>query len=317
MAFITNFGTLFGVVPETTGRIFWVAPSATYTIAGNSYSASDNHDGLSPERALLTVNRAWALVSANCGDVIVLLPGAHTTAATITANVAGVTMMGLPRYAGSASRPITSLTISSSADIVTISASNIEIAWIHLIPVTTMDSVACATAGVTGIHVHHCSFDLETAAASTSTKGIAQGTASISASYYHDNVFYCDSAQGNGIDFSSASGGSGANSLVEDCSFIQSAGTWASALRHGPSTDGGRGLLVRNCDFIVSNGTLTVGIAGSATNTEEGVHIHNCYFSDSVTVAVDTHGARGAEIAENYQAGVGATDGGVLITAIT
>ena len=313
MAYVTERGILWGMVPDTTGRVFWVSPSDGYTIAGLAYRASDENDGLSPERALRTVNRAWDLVAATCGDMIVLLPGAHTTTAVITADVAGVTMMGLPRYApGAVARPITSLTISASADIITISAANVQIAWLHLIPVTTMDTISFSVAGP-GAHIHHCSFDMETAAASTSTQGISVAGASPNL-HVHDCAFYCDAAQGEAIDGSTVMG----QSLIERCRFIQSTGTWAAAIRTIATADANRGILIRECDFIAAaDAAMTVGILGSAGVTEETTHIHRCYFSDSVGTAIDVFGARGAEIAENYQAGVGGTDGGVLLTAIT
>ena len=58
MAFITKYGTYFGQVPVQLGRVHFVAPAASYTVDGRSYSASDDNDGLSPERALLTVDQA-------------------------------------------------------------------------------------------------------------------------------------------------------------------------------------------------------------------------------------------------------------------
>jgi len=314
MAYVTERGILWGMVPDTTGRVFWVSPSDGYTIAGLAYRASDENDGLSPERALRTVNRAWDLVAATCGDMIILLPGAHTTTAVITADVAGVTMMGLPRYTpGAVARPITSLTISASADIIAVSAANVQLAWLHLIPVTTMDSVSMTASTGTGVHIHHCSVDLDTAAASTSTQGFNFGGTTPNA-HIHDCVFYCDSAQGEAIDGVTGMG----QALIERCRFIQSTGTWAAALKTSVTADGSRGILVRDCDFIAAaDATMTVGILGTAGVTEETIHIHRCFFSDSVGTAIDTFGARGAEIAENYQAGVGATDGGVLLTAIT
>ena len=317
MAYVTQHGFLWGAVPETTGSVYWVSPSDSYTIAGITYYASNENDGRSPERALRTVARAWALVAATSGDVIVLLPGTHTVTATVSMATAGVTMMGLPRYKQNISRLLTTLTISASADILNYTASNIEIAYLHFIPVTTMDSISHGVLA-TGMHIHHCSVDLDTAAANTATKGfnLAPNTSLQAFNYVHDCAFYCDSAQGAGLDFGTTTACGGA-SLVERCTFIQSTGTWAAALRYGASADAGRGTLIRRCDFIAAtDATMTAGILGGA-GTEETAHVHYCYFSDTVTKAVDTYGARGCELAENYQAGVGATDGGILVVDIT
>src|SRR3989304_551054 len=82
MAYITKFGGFWGMLPQTSGRIFWVAPSATYTVEGRTYAASDGNDGLSPERAFRTVDYAVGQTTANVGDVLVLLPGSHSVSAT-------------------------------------------------------------------------------------------------------------------------------------------------------------------------------------------------------------------------------------------
>lgn len=58
MPFLTKYGTQYGALPQTMGNVFFVSPTATYTIGSNSYPASDEHDGLSPERALSTISQA-------------------------------------------------------------------------------------------------------------------------------------------------------------------------------------------------------------------------------------------------------------------
>ena len=90
MSYLTKAGLLWGQVPHTTGRVYFVSPGATYTIAGRTYSASDDHDGLSPERALRTVAQAITNASASVGDVIVLLEGTHTVTATVGVSKAGL-----------------------------------------------------------------------------------------------------------------------------------------------------------------------------------------------------------------------------------
>ena len=96
MGYLTKYGSYWGMLPQTSGRIFWVAPAASYTVEGRTYIGSDGNDGLSPERALLTTDYAIGQTTANVGDVIVLLPGAHTGTATITVDVAGITICVIP-----------------------------------------------------------------------------------------------------------------------------------------------------------------------------------------------------------------------------
>jgi len=141
MAFLTKYGTLWGAIPQTAGRIFWVAPAASYTVDGRAYIASDDNDGLSPERALVTIDRAWNLVAANVGDVIVALPGTHSPSASIAADVAGVTLMGLPSGAGNMMRQKTAIAAVTGDQNINVTAADIEIAFLHLVPVTADSAI--------------------------------------------------------------------------------------------------------------------------------------------------------------------------------
>lgn len=306
MSWPSNRGRVWGQIPVTTGRVFWVSAGATYSANGQTYSASDDNDGLAPDRALRTVARAWALVAANVGDVIVLLPGTHTATATITANVAGVTMMGLPGGSGNAWRQRTSLTSTAAAALITLTVADVEIAYLNLIPVTAQRAISNTASS--GLHVHHCYFDLNTPVASTSTIGLFSAT-SPSRMHIHDCVFDSDGAQGAGIALSTAK-----DSVVEDNLFSLSAGTWASAMTIATTADR---LVVRRNTFSCAGTAITAGISGTGQTNANAVLIHDNRFSSLVTVPIDNFDATEAEISENYDAGVGAGDGGVLITGIT
>lgn len=307
MGFLTKYGTQFGSIPQTAGNIYWVAPSASYTVAGRAYSASDENDGLSPEKALVTIDRAWNLVTANVGDGIVLLPGTHSPSASIAADIAGVFMVGLPGGAGNYTRQKTVIAAVTGDQNINVTAADIEIAFLHLIPVTA-DSAIDLSVAADRLHIHHCSFDMATPAASTGTQGIdAIGAAS---GVLIDNCYFaCDAAQGAAIVATAL-----LDSTIENCVIAQSAGTWAAAIVTGAATDR---LMIRDCDFLASNATMTIGINGTAATIASGVTMLRNYFASSVTVGIDGFGAGEADIAENYAAGVGSTDGGVLIVAIT
>lgn len=307
MGYITKYGTQWGAIPQTAGRVFWVAPSASYTVEGRAYSASDDNDGLSPERALLTPDRAWNLVTADVGDVIVLLPGSHSTSGSIAADIAGVTMMGLSSGAGNVLRQKVILGAVTGNQNVNVTAADIEISYIHFIPVTA-DSAVDLSAAADRLHIHHCSFDMATPAASTGTIGIdAIGAAS---NVLVDHCYFeCDGAQGAAIVATAL-----LDSKIEDCEFLQSAGTWAAAIVTGAGTDR---LYIKRCTFDCTGTAMTIGINGTAANQPSGVIMYDNRFGSLVTVGIDGFGAAEAEIAENYAAGIGSTDGGVLITAIT
>src|SRR3990167_1003084 len=95
MSYLTKYGTLWGDVPQTTGDVWWVSPADSYTVAGKTYSASNDNDGLSPDRALRTPAQAITNATADAGDIIAMLPGTHTSSAVVTLNKAGLSFIGV------------------------------------------------------------------------------------------------------------------------------------------------------------------------------------------------------------------------------
>ena len=143
------------MIPQTSGRVFWVAPSAQYTVEGRTYAAADNNDGLSPERALLTLAQAVTLVSANVGDVVVLLPGTHTQATVTALSVAGVTYTGIPggaplvtvRSSSSGARNKTIITAAAATNALNITAADVEVAFMHFTAISGQRSVSLSNLG--------------------------------------------------------------------------------------------------------------------------------------------------------------------------
>lgn len=312
MSYITKYGSFWGQIPQTSGRVFWVAPSASYTVEGRSYVGSDGNDGLSPERALLTLDYAIGLCTASVNDVIVLLPGAHSWSASVAADVAGITITGLPSGAGNPFRQRTSITTSAADEIINVTAANIEIAFLHIIPVTTKAGIDFTTAA-DGLFVHDCSIDLFTAAANTGTKGIAATTLAQAPSRIVFQRIYaeCDSAQGHAIDI-----GDAYNALVEDCVFRLTAGTWAAAAKSAGVTS--QQSIWRRCHFQASVGTMTVGILGSDMTSTGQASVYDCRFDENVTTPIEDFDAEGCNIAENYRASAdGSAEGGVLWSSTT
>jgi hypothetical protein len=317
MAYLTRYGALWGAIPQTGGRVFWVAPASSYTVDGRAYDASDGNDGLSPERALRSVARAITLATANVGDVIVLLPGAHTaindsgtTATSIALNKAGLTLWGLNSGAGNPVRKRVTLEIVANDQIVNVTAADVEIAHIGFVGNASITGSAYVdfSAAASGLYVHDCLFDFTAATASTSILGLdATGAAAQIA--VERCYFLSDGAFGAGLDVTAT-----VDALVQDCTFAAQAGTWAAALTVGAATDR---CLIRRCDFLDFNGTITAGIDGTGASVADGASIHHCQFGENVTVPIDNFDAGEAQISENYDFGIGATDGGVLITAIT
>jgi hypothetical protein len=192
MGYMTKYGSFWGVIPVTSGRVFWVAPSASYTVEGRAYPASDNNDGLSPERALLTLNQAVANATASVGDVIVLLPGSHSWAVQGSISKAGLTVTGIPSGKGHPERQRTSVTLSAADEILGITAARVEVAHIHFVAVTAQAAIEVSA---NHAYIHDCSFDMFTAAANTATIGIAS-IASITNLRVENCYFESQDAQG-------------------------------------------------------------------------------------------------------------------------
>jgi hypothetical protein len=309
MSQLTRYGRFTGNLPKAIGTVFYVAPAADYTVNGRSCAASDIYPGTDPAMALRTIARAMLLCTANQGDTIVLLPGAHSISASVAASVAGVTIIGMNSGVVNIRSPRVSITITATDQIINVTAADIEIRGIKFIPITAAAAIDISSAGHR-LNVAECFFDLETPAASTSTLGIdALGAAQ------HMLVERChfisDGAQGAAIDLTAT-----LDAVVQGCTFaLSSGGTWAAAITSGAGVDRA---VVRDCAFYTyATSTMTAGIDGTGATVASGVSVIRCIFSDLVTVAVDNFDAGEAELAECYQSGVGATDGGVLITAIT
>lgn len=307
MAWPSNYGRLWGQIPNTAGQVFWVAPSASYTINGQTYSASNDNDGLSPDRALLTINRAWTLATTGGGDVIVLLPGTHTPSASIAANKAQTTMMGLPGGAGNPSRQRATIDAVTGDETINVTSQDIELAYFNVVPVTAQEAIDFSSVA-TGLHVHHVYFDMNTPAANVATVGIA-ATGAARWVRVDNCVFESDGAQGNAIVATAA-----LDMVVEDNIFSCTAGTWASVILCGAATDR---LLIRRNTFLCAGTAITAGVNGTGATLATGVLCHDNRFSSLVTVPIDNFDASECELSENYDAGVGGGDGGALLTAIT
>lgn len=308
MSGLTRYGDFWGRIPETAGNVYWVAPAASYTVAGKAYSASDGNDGLDPRRALVTIDRAWNLVTADVGDVIVLLPGTHSPSASIAADVAGVTMTGLPAGKGNVLKQKTTIGAVTGDQTINVTAANIEIAYLNFIPVTADTAIDFSAAG-DSLHIHHCSFDMATPAASTGTKGIeALGAAS---NALIDNCYFeCDGAQGEAIALLSA-----VDSVVEDCIFAQSAGTWAVALSILDAA--AARLIIRRNQFSCAGTAMTAGINGTTLTGASTVTIADNVAGVLVTKLVDGFAAADVDLYRNFIATVAGGDGGATLVVAT
>lgn len=331
---LTKFGREYGQTPRRMGNTYFVAPSASYTISGpqgqRSYSASDDNDGLSPERALRTVTRAVALTVASAGDIIMLLPGTHTVTATVTP-VAGSTIIGeQPAFGGRRwAKPTTILTIRGTSDeLLNIAADDIEIGYLTLQGTATYSIVSFQTTGaIKGFYLHDYLIDMDyKSGISIDSHGIDFGnraggqgrsrigsTIAVATAYLENGVHLSNGANGQALHLATCS------VHAFNLRFHNSAGTWASPVVIATNTDE---TLIDSCVWT-TGATMNVAVsgyvAGYAPDITDGVYIQNCRVGN-VSTAFSSFHVNTVRICENYayQSGsaVGTEGGGYRIGSV-
>ena len=324
MSYITKYGSFWGILPQTSGRLFWVAPTASYTVEGTTYTASDSNDGLSPERALLTVDFAVGLCAANVGDTIVMLPGSHSISATIAVDVAGITIVGIPgslpisgqRHGTGGKRLRTQITSTQTAGIIfTVSAVDVEIAYIHMAPPAAGGrgiSLAPLSGAANRAYIHDCTFGL-VATASVTTFGV-NIPLGVTADLLEDVLISRCHFISGGAATSGANGpavnilGTTQNLTIELSTFeLKGTAAWADVILS--SNPGTVGLFIKDCDFHTPTSATTVmtDVLELTSSTIDGaVQVYRCYFplnSDAFQVTAVSD----AMCAECYTAGDSAT----------
>ena len=307
MGYLSKYGTLWGAIPLMGGRVFWVAPSSPYTIDGRSYSSSDNNDGLSPERALATLTQAITNATASVGDVIVMLPGAHSYSSTVTISKSGLTITGIPMgftYTGQRSsagprKHRTSITNTATAGIIfTVNAgvTDTEISFLHMLPVTAggvgvYATSAASGAGANTVYIHDCTLAMVGTAA-TSTYGIQLGTpatGSVNDMVVRNCYFQSGDASTTGANGAAVvCVGTAYNLAIENCTFAAlGTGAWARAFENIAAA-ASSGITIRDCDFInSSNATsvITTAVYTSGTQIDAGINLYRCYIAAGTDVA--------------------------------
>jgi hypothetical protein len=317
MSFLTKYGTLWGDIPQTTGQVHWVSPGDSYVIDGKTF-ASNDQDGLHPERAVRTVQQAITNATADAGDVIMLLPGTHTSAAVVTLNKAGLSFVGCqpvtriaPNKRGYALNTKVNWTSTLAGTAIANTAADTTFAGINFIPVTARTMMTCiATPRNSWIG---CAVT-QSAAASTSTKGIVfSGAAGANCSFV-DCVFLnnvATSAQGPCLDLTAAD-----NFLVEDCEVLLkgTSSAWAVAIQLGASS---AGIFRENFIGAVNAGTITIGVDGTGVAVANAVNfINNRYGVSPGAGACKNFDNTDASIVENYYGTIGAGAGFVIQTIV-
>lgn len=333
MGMLTKYGTIWGSLPQTGGRIFWVGPGSstvgTVTIDGRAQTMSDGNDGLSPERPLSTIARALALCSANVGDVIVLLPGTHnlttqsnmTAAAALAFNVAGITVIGVPyddavSHFGQSSQAI--ITAPAATVPAVLTAANVTFLNVAFLA-PTGQSAASFTTAVNSLTMRGCYFDMTVGAASTGGLIATGATQAPTNMLIEDSVFAVDNTGTSGSFAFNA--GATVNLMARNNTFrfnAQGAGVAAhtTMIKVNAGTAGvfdGNRIVAQ----VSATATITNGISGATLTASGQMHLYNNLVSAVVTNPFTGFAAGNVDLLNNYIGTVAGGTGGTLITSTT
>lgn len=329
MSFITKYGTYFGVVPNQLGRVHFVAPSASYTVDGRAYIASDDNDGLSPERALLTVTQAYTNITASAGEVIYLLEGTHSLTATLRLQKAGITIMGVrsPQYAEGdtavwANRPKSIISFAgAAAPGISIEASNVEIGFVTLIPAPTFSTVIFrgqTNTAPDGLYMHDFYIDFSKGQPSLATLGIdfgyradtaglagtsmsrlAQATA-VATAYLSNFTVNAGGAYGPGVLTATV------DLVVRNARFQNRVGAWASPFIVATGTGF---VYVKSSSWTAhTSAGIGTGVTGAAAGTVHKTVLEDCRFSQTLSNRhVSDFPATTVSVIECYSSALGAS----------
>lgn len=316
MALLTKYGTLVGLIPGAIGRVFWVSPSASFILNGDSYEASDNNTGLQPQHALRTVQQAINNATASAGDTIALLPGTHTSAAQVTVTKAGLTFIGInpnlrdiENYKPNALATQVNWTSTLAGTAVALTVADCAFIGINMIPVTARTFMTGTTCPRTTFI--DCAITLS-AAASTSTKGfVASGGSSAYISFTNCTFIntVATSAQGPCLDLTGV-----ANFIVEQCTVLLTgtSSAWAVAVQLGA---GSSGLFKQNYLTTQGAGTMTIGVDGTGVAVANAIFFDNNKYGVSPGAgAVKNLTNADGNIVQNFYATIGAGAGFVIQT---
>lgn len=305
MAYVTKYGTYFGVVPQQLGRVLFVAPSSSYTVDGRSYSASDDNDGLSPERALRTITQAYTNINASSGEVIYLMDGTHSLTATLRIQKAGVTIMGgrSPQYsegdtASWALRPRAVISFAgAAAPGISVEASNFELGFVTLVPASGFSLIIFRNQNVTapdGLYLHDFFMDFSNQPVSLATLGIDFGYRADTAGLAGTSMSRLSQATAVATAYISnfcinSGGANGPGILTATCDvvvrngrFMNRFGAWASPFVIATGT----GFVhIKACEFMgVTQGGIGTSIDGSVAGTVNGkAFADDCRFAPTLT----------------------------------
>lgn len=310
MGFLTQQGSIWGSLPLMTGRVFYVAPSS-YTLEGKTYSSSDDNNGLSPEKALRTVNQFVTNATADVGDTCIII-GANTFTATQTISKAGLRIFGIPggpvdphEHGTRTTRYASTVTTSASAAVFTVTAARTEIAFLHVTPVAGQAGIDLAAADA---NIHDLTWHITTAA-NTATFGVSISGASARPRISNQYV-YVEDNQGPFLRCASATGGMDGGFLQRSVVVLAGTTAWDDAVE---ITTGVDNFTIRDNDFIGSSGAVYTDVIDVTGNTNDnGVTIIRNIFPVASDATQET-ATSDIALSSNWLAQIQGAQGGTAV----
>ena len=282
-----------GNIPTSTGTYFFV----------DSNTGSDGPAmGQTSDLPLASIDYAIGLCTADKGDVIVCMPGhADAPTAAITADIAGITIVGL---GVGRNRPSITAAHGTGTNVVSIEAANVTIENLRWVAGTTSSSNSVQIA------IAATDFELSNCVVEMGAKNLIGVTFTSVASRFniHDTVFLGTAANPDvAID---ASGSGTANDwTVARCDFNFMNGSADLDLAGIRSTKPATGVTIRDCRFLGM--TLTaIDFDSSATGLLENLSVFSLNATVDEMIDVAHMGAIGVKISD-------ATKSGATIPATT
>ena len=271
--FITKYGSLFGTVPPTTGRVFFVSPTDGYVIDGQTFSASDDNDGLSPQKALRTIARFVVLATANAGETAILLEGDHSVGATpVGISKAGLTILGLHSQHGKSNRLRKKATVTGTDhSIFDVYSDDFELGYVEVRNDSRYSGITFGTEAlsgrtVDGLYIHDCVFRLGRSEPNPGTGTAGQG---VGINFGARRRYVAATAgMSVGVQFNTDVLATG---YIEDCVFIAEG-------RSGP------GIVLATCQ-VHMKGNRFIGATAWNTAINVATNASACLLEDSVFTA--------------------------------
>jgi hypothetical protein len=241
-----------------------------------------------------------------------LLPGNHTSAATVTLSKAGITFVGAhpqtrvsPSSRGLALASKVNWTSTFAGVGITNTASDCTFVGINFIPVTAQSMMTLIAANRPAFI--DCSLTLS-AATSTSTKGfVFSGASAVFPSFTNCFFYNPIGVQGPALDLTGCD-----HYFIDKCTFLVDTGTWAVAALVAT----GQGVF-RDNDFVTgASGVMTVGISGTgATTAKASLALRNSFgvSPGAGGISLFSTGTY-IELVNNYLATVSGGSGSTLLT---